>query len=109
VAVGTDLLVTDLRLIVTKSLSDRFEIVGNFGQTLGRWYGIGLLSISLNDRMATWVEAYYEDGYQQFNSGLTYAINSETQIDLNFGLMDYEQGYIGVGFARRFKYADLVH
>ncbi|MEN8251320.1 MAG: hypothetical protein ABFS32_20480 [Bacteroidota bacterium] len=109
VSLGTNLVVNDFRLIVTKKLTDRFEIVGNVGQSLGTWYGIALLGVGLNDKMSTWVEAYYEGGYQQYNSGLTFALNSETQLDINFGLMDYEKGYIGVGFARRFKYDHLVH
>lgn len=109
VSMGTNMLVNDFRLIATKSLSNRIEIVGNVGYNPNSLYGIAYLGFSLTDNLTTWVEAYFEDAYQQYNSGLTLVMNSETQFDINFGLMDYKNGYIGVGFARRFKYGDLEH
>lgn len=99
----TDFKVSDYRFIYDQKLSDNFSTVVNFGGG-NKFYGIFLLNYSFAERFATYLEAYFEDGYSQFNTGLIFAIDSETQIDLNAGLMNYDQGYIGLGFARRFMF-----
>ena len=117
-AVDGDFIVQDFRFIVTQTLTDRFSIFGNVGLNPGgRWYGIALLNIGLGDKFATYLEGDFRDGFQQYNTGLTYLINSETQLDFSAGLLmnnsehfGYDNGaYVGIGFARRFKFDHLIH
>ena len=118
VSVDGDFIVQDFRFIVTQTLTDRFSVFGNAGVNPGgRWYGMVLLNIGLGDKFATYIEGDFRDGFQQYNTGLTYLINSETQLDLSAGLMrnnsehfGYDDGtYIGIGFARRFKFDHILH
>jgi len=110
--------VLDFRMIATQQLSDRFTLVGNVGLNPGgRWYGIALLSIGLGDKFGTYVEGVFRDGLQQYNAGLTYLVNSETQIDISTGWINNNStffgfnnsAYVGVGFARRLKFDNLIH
>jgi hypothetical protein len=110
ISLTSDLLVSDFRLIATQKINDRFSFIGNVGVLPGNdFYGIALLNIGLGDKFGTYIEGYFKSGYQQYNTGLTYLINSETQLDLSMGLINYNSGYLGVGFARRFKYDNLIH
>ena len=118
ISVDGDFVVQDFRFVVTQSLSDRFSVFTNIGvKPGGRWYGIALLNIGLGDKFSTYLEGDFRDGFQQYNTGLTYLINSETQLDFSAGFMmnnsefyGYnDKTYVGVGFARRFKYDNLIH
>lgn len=117
-AVDGDFIVQDLRFIITQALTERYSVFGNFGVTPGgRWYSMILFNIGLGDKFATYLEADLRDGFQQYNTGLTYLINSETQLDFSAGLkmnnsehFGYDDGYyVGVGFARRLKFDQLIH
>ncbi len=110
--------VLDFRMIATQQLNDRFTLVSNVGVNPGgRWYGIVLLSIGLGDKFGTYIEGVYRDGFQQYNTGLTYLINSETQLDISTGWINNNNAffgfdnsaYIGIGFARRLKFDNLIH
>ena len=92
--------VTDYRLAIMQKLSDQFSATLNVGYSYTT-YGILSVGYSFADRFGTYIEGYFERDYTQFNTGLTFAVNSETQIDINAGLIDLDAGYLGVGFARR--------
>ena len=118
ITVDGDFIVQDFRFVVTQNLTDRFSIFGNVGLNPGgRWYGIALLNIGLGDKFGTYIEGDFRDGFQQYNTGLTYLINSETQLDFSAGLLmnnnEYlgsnDGAYVGIGFARRFKFNHLMH
>jgi hypothetical protein len=118
ISISQDFKVLDFRLVVTQTLSDRFSLFGNAGiNPGGRWYGIVLLNIGLGDKFATYLEGDIRDGFQQYNTGLTYLINSETQLDFSTGWIDNsssffgfdDSAYIGVGFSRRLKFDKLIH
>jgi hypothetical protein len=93
--------VSDYRFVYDQKISDNFNAIVNFGNAR-QFYGIFYVGYSFAGRYGTYLEAYFENGYSQYNTGLTLRIDPETQIDLNAGLMNYDQGYIGVGFGRRF-------
>lgn len=95
--------VTDYRLIIMQKLSDQFSANINVGYSSAA-YGILYIGYSFADRFGAYLEGYFENDYNQFNTGLTFAVNSETQFDINAGLLNLDAGYIGVGFARRFMF-----
>jgi len=118
VSVDQSFSVQDFRMIASRQLNDRFSIVSNVGLSPGgRWYLIGLLNIGLGDKFGAYIEGVYRDGFQQYNTGLTFLINSETQLDFSTGLINnnseffgFDQRlYLGVGFARRLKFDKLIH
>ena len=95
--------VTDYRLIIMQKLSDQFSANLNVGYS-STTYGILYIGYSFADRFGAYLEGYFENDYNQFNTGLTFTANSETQFDINAGLIDFDAGYLGVGFARRFLF-----
>ena len=95
--------VTDYRLIIMQKLSDQFSANLNVGYASST-YGIIYIGYSFADRFGVYLEGYFENDYNQFNSGLTFTLNSETQLDINAGLLNLDAGYIGLGFARRFLF-----
>ena len=109
-SIDSDFRVLDFRMIASRKLNDRFSVVGNVGVIPGgRWYGIALLNIGLGDKFGTYLEGVFRGSYQQYNTGLTYLINSETQLDFSTGLINNSDMYVGLGFARRFKFDHLIH
>ena len=99
----TDAKITDYRLAISQKISNQFSATINVGYTFTT-YGILAIGYSFADRYAVFIEGYFENNYQQFNAGITFAINSETQLDLTAGVLDYESGYLTLGFARRFMF-----
>ncbi len=95
--------VTDYRLAVMQKLSEQFSATFNVGYT-DRTYGILAIGYSFADRFGAYLEGYFEKDYTQFNTGLTFAVNSETQLDINTGVLNFDGGYLTVGFARRFMF-----
>lgn len=95
--------VTDYRMAISQKLSDQFGATFNVGYSYTT-YGILAVGYSFSDKFAVFLEGYFEKDYSQFNTGLTWVLNSETQIDISAGLLNLDSGYIGVGFARRFLF-----
>jgi hypothetical protein len=109
-SIDSDFRVLDFRMVATRKLNDRFTVVGNVGVIPGgRWYGIAALNIGLGDKFGTYLEGVFRGSYQQYNTGLTYLINSETQLDFSTGLINNNEVYVGLGFARRLKFDHLIH
>jgi len=95
--------VTDYRLAIMQKLSDQFSATINVGYT-NTTYGILAIGYSFADRFGVYMEGYIEKDYTQLNTGLTFAVNSETQLDINTGILNFAGGYLTVGFARRFMF-----
>ena len=97
---------TDVRLVVMQKISDRWLTTVNAGYTsfTGRYYVVAALFYTFGRGLSVYGEGFLEGDYVQLNSGIMWAFNSETQIDLNVGLLDLNTAYINFGFARRFKY-----
>ena len=92
--------ITDYRIAIMQKLSDSFSSTVNLGKA-NDFYGVLAIGYSFADRFAAYVEGYFEGNYKQFNSGITFALNGETQFDLNTGWYDYQDMYVTIGFARR--------
>jgi len=97
--------VSDYRLSIGQKLSERFSATVNLGYSQ-QFYSIVAVGYGISDRFATFLEGYFEDSYNQFNTGITFAINSETQLDLSAGLLGSDASYFGVGLARRFMFKE---
>ncbi|GEM_PF-3510259 len=95
--------VTDYRVAILQKISARFSATLNLGYGQ-QFYGILAIGYGFADKFGVFLEGYFENAYTQFNTGLTFALNSETQLDVTAGLMDMDQGYVGVGVARRFLF-----
>lgn len=109
-SIDSDFRVLDFRMVATRKLNDRFTVVGNVGVIPGgRWYGIAALNIGLGNKFGTYLEGFFRGSYQQYNTGLTYIIGSETQLDFSTGLINNNSVYFGLGFAQRLKFDHLIH
>ena len=107
-----DFRVISYRVIIEKALTDNLTGAINFGKLGNGYFGDLTLGLSLGDKFGVIGEFWYHEDWQQAQSGITYLINSETQIDiyggLLFGASDEGSGLaskytFGLGFARRFK------
>ncbi|UXX80242.1 hypothetical protein N7E81_03900 [Reichenbachiella carrageenanivorans] len=103
---GDNFVISGYRVAVNKKLMDNLVGFVNAGKAAGGYFGDFTLAYGLGDRFTVVGEYWHHEDWQQAQTGLTYLINSETQIDINGGLLfnaanDYT---FGVGFARRFKY-----
>ena len=95
--------VSDYRLAIMQKLSDQFTATINVGYT-NTTYGILAIGYSFADRFGAYLEGYFEKDYTQLNTGLTFMVNSETQLDINTGILNFDGGYLTVGFGRRFMF-----
>lgn len=104
-SVGDNFIVSGYRVAVNKKLTDNLVGFVNAGKAAGGYFGDFTLAYGLGDKITLIGEYWHHENWQQIQTGITYLINSETQIDINGGwLFDAANDYtIGVGFARRFK------
>jgi len=102
---GNSLRVAGYRVAANKRLSDNLVGFINVGKAGNGYFGDVTLALGLSDRITLMGEYWHHEEWQQLQSGITFLINSETQIDLNYGLLfNASSNYtIGIGFARRFK------
>lgn len=91
---------TDFRVSWAQKITDNISSTINVGKGLN-YYVVLAIGYAFNDKTGAFVEGYYDDVVQQFDAGVTYLINSETQVDLSGGLLNNNQAYISVGVARR--------
>lgn len=94
---------SDFRVSWAQKINDNLSSTFNVGKGQN-YYVVLALGYSFNEKTGAFVEGYYDDLLQQFDAGVTYLINSETQVDINGGIMTGGQAYIGVGVARRFLF-----
>lgn len=102
---GDNLVVAGYRMAIEKSLTDNLVGFINVGKLGDGFFGDLTLAYALGDKVTVVGEYWHHEEWQQIQTGITYLINSETQIDINGGLLfnaanDYT---FGVGVARRFK------
>lgn len=93
------------RVAVNKKLTDNLIGFVNTGYASGGYFGDFTLAYGIGDKITVMGEYWHHQDWKQIQTGITYLINSETQIDINGGwLFEAANDYtIGVGFARRFK------
>lgn len=96
------------RIAIEKQLTDRLTGVINTGYGSDGFFGDLTLAYGLSDRIAVMGEYWHHQDWKQIQSGITFHINSETQVDINGGLLfDTGNDYtVGFGIARRFIYKE---
>jgi len=94
---------TDYRISFDQKISQKTDLVVNLGSA-DRFYWALAFGYGLTRKFSTYLEAYWEKDYQQYNTGLTYQITSEWQVDFNTGWLDYKTGYLGFGVAKRISF-----
>lgn len=90
----------------SQKLSDKFGTTINIGKA-DIYYAVLALGYSIGERASVFIEGVYDDRVQQFNLGLTYLINNETQVDLSGGILSNETYFFALGISRRFLYKPL--
>lgn len=105
---GIDVLISDFkfaeyRLMIDQKVSDRVGLNLNVGKAQ-KFFVILNAGFVISKRFNTYLEAFFEKDFIQLNSGLLFLLDSETQLDVNFGWYDFGSAHIGVGFARRFMF-----
>jgi hypothetical protein len=99
----TDAKITDYRLAISQKITEQFAATINVGYG-STTYGILAINYSFAEKFSVFLEGYLESDYAQLNTGMTFALNNETQLDVTAGTYNFNSGYIGVGFARRFMF-----
>lgn len=98
--------ITDWRLSATNGIGEKLFYTLNLGNNHD-WYGIALLGISIGNNGAFFGEyQYHELGISTINSGATYIIKNEVQLDAHWGLNADASGsypYVGAGISFRVK------
>lgn len=105
---GESFKILGYRVAFEKQLADGLTGIINTGYGSEGYFGDFTLGYSLSDKLSVVGEYWHHQEWQQLQSGIIYLINSETQIDLNGGLLfgagnDYT---FGIGLSRRFIYRD---
>ena len=94
---------SDFRVSWAQKITDNISSTFNVGKNTN-YYVVLAVGYNFNEKTNAFVEGYYDDQLQQFDAGVTYLINSETQVDLSGGIMTGGVAYVSVGVARRFLF-----
>lgn len=105
---GESFKILGYRVAIEKYLTDGLTAMVNTGYASDGYFGDLTLAYSLSKKFTVVGEYWHHQEWKQIQSGITYLINSETQIDINGGLLfDTENSYtVGFGIARRFIYRE---
>lgn len=106
---GENFKILGYRMAIEKYLTDGLTAIVNTGYAPDGYFGDFTLAYSISNKFTVAGEYWHHQDWKQIQSGITYLINSETQIDINGGLLfDAENNYtVGFGIARRFIYREL--
>lgn len=100
---GDQLSLVNFRVSWSQKISEKFGTTFNVGKG-DIYYVVLALGYSIGDNVSVFVEGVYDDKVQQLNGGLTYLINSETQLDLSGALLSTDRSFVALGVSRRFMY-----
>ncbi len=87
----------------SQKISNKLSSTFNVGKA-EIYYVVLALGYSLSDKASVFIEGVYDDKTQQFNAGLTYLINTETQLDVSGGLLTNDSYFVALGASRQFLY-----
>ncbi len=100
---GSELDLVNFRVSWSQKITEKLGSTFNVGKG-DIYYAVLALGYSLGDKTSVFIEGVYDNKVQQFNTGLTYLINSETQIDITGGYLSNNTYFIALGISRRFLY-----
>lgn len=102
---GDQLSLVNFRVSWSQKITEKLGSTFNVGKG-DIYYAVLALGYSIGDKTSIFIEGVYDDKVQQFNGGLTYLINSETQLDLSGALLATDQYFVALGVSRRFLYKE---
>lgn len=102
-SMGNDFTLTNYRVSWSQKVSEKFGTTVNIGKA-DIYYAVLALGYSIGDKTSVFIEGVYDDKVQQFNAGLTFLINSETQLDVSGGIQTNDNYFLALGVSRRFLY-----
>ncbi|MCF6361151.1 MAG: transporter [Cyclobacteriaceae bacterium] len=105
---GNQFDLVNYRVSWSQKLTEKLGTTFNVGKA-NIYYVVLALGYSLGDKASLFVEAVYDDKVQQFNAGLTYLINGETQVDFSGGLLTNDSYFVALGVSRRFLYKSVIN
>ncbi len=105
---GNQFDLVNYRVSWSQKLTEKLGTTFNVGKA-NIYYVVLALGYSLGDKASLFVEAVYDDKVQQFNAGLTYLINGETQVDFSGGLLTDDSYFVALGVSRRFLYKSVIN
>ncbi len=100
---GNQFDLVNYRVSWSQKITEKLGATFNVGKA-NIYYVVLALGYSLGDKASVFVEGVYDDKVQQFNAGLTYLINGETQMDFSGGLLTNDSYFVALGVSRRFLY-----
>lgn len=100
---GNQFNLVNYRVSWSQKISNKLNTTFNVGKA-GIYYAVLALGYSLSDKASVFIEGVYDDKRQQFNAGLAYLINTETQLDVSGGLLTNDMYFVTLGVSRRFLY-----
>ncbi len=100
---GSNLTLVNFRVSWSQKITEKLGTTFNVGK--GEiYYAVLALGYSLGSKTSVFIEGVYDDKVQQFNAGLTYLINNETQLDFSGGILSSDTYFLALGVSRRFLY-----
>ena len=103
---GNQFDLVNYRVSWSQKITEKLGTTVNVGRA-DIYYAILALGYSLGTKTSVFVEGVYNDKVQQFNAGLTYLINNETQLDLSGGVLTNDSYFLALGVSRRFLYKSI--
>jgi len=100
---GNELSLVNYRVSWSQKITEKLGTTFNIGKA-DIYYVVLALGYSLGGKTSAFIEGVYDDRVQQFNAGLTYLINNETQLDFSGGLLTNDSYFVALGVSRRFLY-----
>jgi hypothetical protein len=97
--------VVGYRVAMNKLLAPNLVGFFNVGRAGDGFFGDLTLAYGMGERWTFIGEYWHHENWQQIQTGVTFLIDSETQVDINGGMLFNAQSDIilGIGFSRRFK------
>ncbi|VAW28446.1 hypothetical protein MNBD_BACTEROID06-1517 [hydrothermal vent metagenome] len=103
---GNQFDLVNYRVSWSQKITEKLGTTVNVGRA-DIYYAILALGYSLGTKISIFIEGVYDNKVQQFNAGLTYLINNETQLDLSGGVLTNDSYFLALGVSRRFLYKSI--
>jgi len=100
---GNQFNLVNYRVSWSQKITEKLGTTFNVGKA-NIYYMVLALGYSLGNKTSVFIEGVYDDRVQQFNAGLTYLINNETQLDISGGVLSTNTYFLALGVSRRFLY-----
>ncbi|MCF6351387.1 MAG: transporter [Cyclobacteriaceae bacterium] len=100
---GNQFSLVNYRVSWSQKVTEKLGTTFNVGKA-DIYYAVLAIGYALGNKTSIFIEGVYDDKTQQFNAGLTYLINNETQLDISGGILSTGSYFLALGVSRRFLY-----